>query len=400
MSFRFINPNTQFLDANGQPLAVGSLTFYEPSSTTLKTTYSDEALTIANTNPLPLDASGRPSSEIFISGQYRVILKDSGGVTIWDRDHVDEAVTAASIQNGAANYAGLASGSANAIVLTLTPAISSLADGLIVGFRVFASNTGPVTINVNSTGAVSASKGDGSPLAADDLRQNELVTFRYNQNQTRFDLYSPANAFVQKHGADTKTGNLTIDTGNLTINAGQLKTAARVSVASAVTVDLSAVLSNTVNITGSVLITAITLQDGGQISGIFQDATTLTTSASLVVVGHASGETLNIYAGDTFTAFADSVATRLFIQTPHVLASGNISTTGDTTVTIPAGTFKKLKLTAMGIVSASNYQGFLTLNADSGANYRWQQFYSNSGSSSGATGTAGQAGILIAADST
>lgn len=86
---RFSNPTPQYLDDNGVTLPGGLLYFYETGTTTPKATYSDSALTVANTNPVELDAAGR-IPEIFASveEEFRVVLKDADGNTIWTRDNV------------------------------------------------------------------------------------------------------------------------------------------------------------------------------------------------------------------------------------------------------------------------------------------------------------------------
>jgi hypothetical protein len=72
------------------------LFFYETGTTTLKTTYSDEALTIANTNPIVLNSAGRPSVDIWGSDPslYRMILGTPDSIvgnitTITDVDPID-----------------------------------------------------------------------------------------------------------------------------------------------------------------------------------------------------------------------------------------------------------------------------------------------------------------------
>lgn len=77
------NAKQQFFDANGNPLAAGTVTFYVPGTSTLKATYQDAAQTISNTNPIILDAAGE--AIIFGSGAYRQLVKDSLGNTIWDQ---------------------------------------------------------------------------------------------------------------------------------------------------------------------------------------------------------------------------------------------------------------------------------------------------------------------------
>ena len=79
---RVIDGFTQFFDNAGAPLVAGTLKFTESgSNATLKDTYSDFAESVANTNPVVLDASGR-CSDVFGTGSYRVTSYDSDGVQI------------------------------------------------------------------------------------------------------------------------------------------------------------------------------------------------------------------------------------------------------------------------------------------------------------------------------
>lgn len=78
------NAKQQFFNGNGTPLSGGRVYFYEPPNTTvLKTTWQDADQTIPNANPVILDGSGE--AIIYGTGQYRQIVKDSLGNTIWDQ---------------------------------------------------------------------------------------------------------------------------------------------------------------------------------------------------------------------------------------------------------------------------------------------------------------------------
>lgn len=88
MAFRFDNPLPQYFDAAGQVLTGGQLAFYTSGTTTPLATYTSPALTTANPNPLELDSTGRPTADIWLNGNYRVVLMDSTGATIWTRDNV------------------------------------------------------------------------------------------------------------------------------------------------------------------------------------------------------------------------------------------------------------------------------------------------------------------------
>lgn len=77
------NGKQTFIDANGNPLAMGTVAHYVPGTTTPKDTYQDQANTILNTNPVKLDASGR--AVIWGSGTYRQVVLDNLGNVIWDQ---------------------------------------------------------------------------------------------------------------------------------------------------------------------------------------------------------------------------------------------------------------------------------------------------------------------------
>lgn len=59
MAIQIPNGRQQFFDNNGNPLAAGLVHTYIPGTTTPVATYQDAALSILNTNPITLDASGR-----------------------------------------------------------------------------------------------------------------------------------------------------------------------------------------------------------------------------------------------------------------------------------------------------------------------------------------------------
>ena len=77
---RLILPYQQVFDLNGSPLPGAKMYFYASGTVTPKDTYSDEALTIANTNPVIADSQGQ-FGDIFLSGEYSCKLTDSIGVT-------------------------------------------------------------------------------------------------------------------------------------------------------------------------------------------------------------------------------------------------------------------------------------------------------------------------------
>lgn len=80
--------NQQFFDNAGAPAAGFFLHTYESGTTTNKLTYTNQAGSIANTNPITLDAAGRCLLWLG-SGEYTFTLKGTDGSTvIWTRDDV------------------------------------------------------------------------------------------------------------------------------------------------------------------------------------------------------------------------------------------------------------------------------------------------------------------------
>lgn len=77
-----------FLTSNGQPVASGSVYFYETGTETLKSIYSDVELSVAASNPVSLSADGRYSGNIYGSGDYTVKVVDSTDATVFSRDDV------------------------------------------------------------------------------------------------------------------------------------------------------------------------------------------------------------------------------------------------------------------------------------------------------------------------
>lgn len=80
------NAVQQFFDSNGNPLSGGKIYFYQVGTSTFKDVYNSSAATIPYTNPITLNAGGKPpgSSGIYGIGLYRQLVKDKNGNTIWD----------------------------------------------------------------------------------------------------------------------------------------------------------------------------------------------------------------------------------------------------------------------------------------------------------------------------
>ena len=85
-----IGNGQQFFDNNGQPLNGGLIYTYQAGSTTPLASYTTINGNIANTNPIVLDASGRPPTDVWLTYGvfYKFVVKTSAAVTIGTYDNI------------------------------------------------------------------------------------------------------------------------------------------------------------------------------------------------------------------------------------------------------------------------------------------------------------------------
>ena len=83
----------QFFNNNGVPLAGGLLYTYLAGTSTPATTYTSASGSIAQSNPIVLDSSGRVAEEIWLTAgvTYKFTLKTSTNVLIWEKDNISGA---------------------------------------------------------------------------------------------------------------------------------------------------------------------------------------------------------------------------------------------------------------------------------------------------------------------
>lgn len=88
----------QFFNNNGTPNAGGLIYTYQAGSSTLLTTYTTVNGTIANTNPIVLDAYGRTPSEIWMQAgySYKFVIQTAAAVTLQTLDNLYPILQSAS----------------------------------------------------------------------------------------------------------------------------------------------------------------------------------------------------------------------------------------------------------------------------------------------------------------
>ena len=84
----YISPRFAAVDSFGNPLVGGRLYTYANNTVTPQTTYQDAAGTIANTNPIILDARGEAVVFLTEGVVYTWVLKDSNDALIWSQSDI------------------------------------------------------------------------------------------------------------------------------------------------------------------------------------------------------------------------------------------------------------------------------------------------------------------------
>jgi len=89
MAVSMIGPKFYAWDKNGKPLAFGKLYTYQARTNTPKPTYQSEDQVVENTNPVILNGEGY--ANVYLSGSYKMVLKDKDDNEIWSSDPVSAA---------------------------------------------------------------------------------------------------------------------------------------------------------------------------------------------------------------------------------------------------------------------------------------------------------------------
>jgi hypothetical protein len=149
----------QFFTNNGIPNAGGLIYTYQAGSSTLLTTYTTVNGTIANTNPIVLDAYGRTPSEIWMQTgySYKFVIQTASAVTLQTLDNLYPI-----LQNAPASAPTLPTGA----IILWSGSIGSVPSGYVI---CDGSNSTPdlrdrFVIGAGSTYAVAATGGTADAI--------------------------------------------------------------------------------------------------------------------------------------------------------------------------------------------------------------------------------------------
>jgi hypothetical protein len=182
----FIDENTQFVDTNGVPLTNGSIYIGEQGlnpETNPITIYSDRELTVPLANPQTLNANGRSTNKIWIPGQYS--FRVDNALAVQKLQDLDAGEETSAGSTSLTNVQG-----ANTITADGVTLVAVLVDQEFYRLKAVQTNTGAVTLQIDSTPQLAVAKYDGSPLVANDIIANTNISVQYNETTDEFILSS------------------------------------------------------------------------------------------------------------------------------------------------------------------------------------------------------------------
>lgn len=194
---------------------------YETGTTTPLTTYSDTALTVANTNPIIADSAGR-FIQTFIDDAklYKLVLLDADDNTIWTADPVDpKTFSLNDFDPRPTSFWGTTSGTSTVYTLAADPAISEYSNKhtFFLDFHIACGASPTIAINGLTALTIKKSNGSGGKL---NLEVDDVLTGTYEARNDGTDIVilnpeKPARL-------NFSTGDeLTIATGAVTIVQSQ-----------------------------------------------------------------------------------------------------------------------------------------------------------------------------------
>ncbi len=205
----FNGSGTFVINSAGQPVVANTVI----SATTFNALTADLANGL--TTCITKDGQSTPTANIPMGGFKITNLATGTAAT--------DAATVAQIQsNGAALVTVTGT---DTLTGSLTPALVAYVTGAVYYFVAPATNTGAVTLNIDTLGAKNVTRDGTTALVAGDIVSGEMVAVVYDG--TRFQLISPVNSFTNLNvsgtltvaGATTLNGNLAVgDAAADTIN--------------------------------------------------------------------------------------------------------------------------------------------------------------------------------------
>ena len=206
----------QFFDDNGVPLAGGLIYTYQAGSSTPLVTYTENGGTIANTNPIVLDASGRTPQQIWllVGFSYKFVLQNADAVLIQTLDNIYPILQNAPVSSPAIPAGGIIlwSGSTGSVPATWflcdgTNGTPDLRDRFIVG----AGNTYAVNATGGTADAVVVTHNHTATSVVTDPGHTHSLLLPQNGGTG---VWQPVSNTGSTQNVSTSTTGITVATTN------------------------------------------------------------------------------------------------------------------------------------------------------------------------------------------
>lgn len=174
-----------------------------------------------NTSTVTVNVNGLGGKNLYkLNGTTSLVANDivSGEIISIEYDGTNFQLISPSAkpkisQDGAEVYSS-DTGSANAYVVTLVPAITSYTTGADVSFSATNANTGASTVNVNGLGTKNIFKNGSLPLVAGDIKSGQIVVLVYDG--TQFQMQNPSGNAINAQ-SDFTTSSVSVTSGVETV---------------------------------------------------------------------------------------------------------------------------------------------------------------------------------------
>jgi len=208
-----VDEHTQYMDIGGKPLLAGKVFIGVVNQDPVlnpEPIFSDPALSIALTNPQPLNSRGQTVSKIYVAGRYSFKLEDFSGSQI-EQDLDRGSVPAIGI-TALTNIQGT-----DDITASANNTIAAYVDKAQFSLTIINSPTGATTLNIDGLGAITI-KNKGVDILPGQLLANGIIVVAFNIIGPVFELVSGANLSVPPPIGDITPNNIEGTTIDATIS--------------------------------------------------------------------------------------------------------------------------------------------------------------------------------------